>query len=59
MSGYDDEERFIVSQIEALKEQYLKACEPWVKRLLTIRNRHTSVQVIINDAMYQKAKEGL
>lgn len=49
---YEEQERFCIEQIERLKQEYMKACEPWAERLEAIRRaRGTRILVTREEAV--------
>ena len=57
MTPIEEQERFICIQLEDLREQYRKACEPWLKRLSYIRSLCPSSHLILSESAYKAWKE--
>lgn len=58
MTPLEEQERFICRQLEDLREQYRKACEPWLKQLSYIRSfRPASYLVLVRDVLANDAEQ--
>lgn len=53
----DEQERFICEQIAYLKNQYIKACEPWFKQLSYIRSLRIHRQIILPESDYKQPEQ--
>lgn len=45
----NDQEKYLIEMIEHLKQEYVKAAEPYVKRLAAIRSRRIGPLTLITD----------
>lgn len=53
MTPLEEQERFICSQLEDLREQYRKACEPWLKRLSYIRSFRPASRLVLQESDFK------
>lgn len=57
MTPLEEQERFICSQLEDLREQYRKACEPWLEQLGYLRSLRHTLQIVLSERDYKQWKE--
>lgn len=57
MTPLEEQERFICSQLDNLREQYTKACEPWMKQLIYIRSLRPLPSLILSASLILSESE--
>ena len=53
MIPFEEQERLIYEQLQYLREQYAKACEPWLKQLSYIRSFRPSSRLILRESDFK------
>lgn len=53
MTPLEEQERFICSQLGDLREQYRKACEPWLKQLSHIRSLRPVSRLVLRESDFK------